>query len=259
VAALTEQQVKALVKGQINVHAGFGVDQPYDGIVIFKPVAGYIDVELELASDFILLHVRRRFMNGLWTELAVYPSPIAWQLLEEYLLEALQGNNTYTERVCVGNLNPAYNQHQQIQLGGCNDKVLVGDCTTAVRNGADRVMYYSSSRTHPLYDMIFKIGNIYYAVQVTIGKTHDAKQRQIDTIIHDLSNKFGFIQQEINGVGISDSLAVGFAVTRRECMCPRRWCQMMQRASRVKWLTCQVTSLSGSSRMETGVAESMVG
>jgi hypothetical protein len=222
VAALTEQQVKALVKGQINVHAGFGVDQPYDGIVIFKPVAGYIDVELELASDFILLHVRRRFMNGLWTELAVYPSPIAWQLLEEYLLEALQGNNTYTERVCVGNLNPAYNQHQQIQLGGCNDKVLVGDCTTAVRNGADRVMYYSSSRTHPLYDMIFKIGNIYYAVQVTIGKTHDAKQRQIDTIIHDLSNKFGFIQQEINGVGISDSLAVGFAVTRRECMCPRR-------------------------------------
>jgi hypothetical protein len=48
------------------------------------------------------------------------------------------------------------------------------------------------------------------------------------------------------------------SLTRRECMRPRRWCRMMRRASRVKWLTCQVTSLSGSSRMETGVAEATV-
>lgn len=34
--------------------------------------------------------------------------------------------------------------------------------------------------------MIFKIGNIYYAFQVTIGKTHEAKQQQIDTIVRDL-------------------------------------------------------------------------
>jgi hypothetical protein len=187
VAALTEQQVKDLVKGQINVHAGFGVDQPLDGIVVFKPVAGYIKVELELASDYILQQIRRRFMNGLWTELAVYTSPIAWQLLEDYLSEALQGNNTYTGRVCVGKSNPAYTQHQQIQLGVCNDKVLVGDCTIAVENGADHVLDFSSSRIHPLYDMIFKMGSIYYAFQVTFGKTHDAKQQQIDTIIHDLS------------------------------------------------------------------------
>jgi hypothetical protein len=44
-----------------------------------------------------------------------------------------------------------------------------------------------------------------------------------------------------------------------ECMCPRRWCQMIRRASRVKWLAYQVQSLSGSSRMETGVVGSTVG
>jgi hypothetical protein len=49
------------------------------------------------------------------------------------------------------------------------------------------------------------------------------------------------------------------SLTRRECMCPRHWCQMMRRASRVKWLTYQVTSLSGSSRIETSVAESSRG
>ena len=74
VAALTAQQVKGLFQGHINIHAGFGVDQPYGGIVAFKPVAGYIEVELELASSFILQQVRRCFMSGLWTELAVYPT-----------------------------------------------------------------------------------------------------------------------------------------------------------------------------------------
>lgn len=142
VTALKEQQVKDLVKGEVNFHSGFGVNQPYGGIVVFKPAAGYIDAELELASDYILLQVRRRFMNSLWNELAVYPSLIVWQLIEEYLLEALQGSNLYTGRVCIGKLHPAYNQHRQIHLGGCNKKVLVADCTKAVREGADHVLYF---------------------------------------------------------------------------------------------------------------------
>ncbi len=49
------------------------------------------------------------------------------------------------------------------------------------------------------------------------------------------------------------------SLTRRECMCPRRWCQMMRRASRVKWLTYQVSYLSGSWRMENSVTQSTVG
>ena len=103
------------------------------------------------------------------------------------MLETLLGDNTYASRKCVGKTHSAYNDHQQIQVGGCNEKALVGDCTTAVRNGEDRVLYYSSSRTHPLYDMIYKIGNIYYAFQVTLGKSHDAKQGQIDALISSLS------------------------------------------------------------------------
>ena len=187
VNALTEQQVKDLVQGHVNFHAGFGVDQPHGGIVIFKPVDRYFKVELELASDFVLQQVRRRFMSGLWNELVVYPTPISWQLLEEYLIEMLLEENTYTSRGCVGKTHPAYNHHQRIQVGGCNEKALAGDCTTAVRNGLDHVLYFSSSRTHPLYDMIYKTGNIYYAFQVTLGKSHDAKQRQIDALISSLS------------------------------------------------------------------------
>ena len=144
VNALTEQQVKYLVRGHVNFHVGFGADQPFGGIVVFKPVDGYFGVELELASDFVLQQIRRRFMNGfLWNELAVYPTPISRQLLEECLLETLLGdNNTYcaTSRKCVGKTHSAYNQHQQIRVGGCNEKALVGDCTKAARNGEDRVL-----------------------------------------------------------------------------------------------------------------------
>jgi len=47
-------------------------------------------------------------------------------------------------------------------------------------------VFFSSDRLHPLYDMIYKIGNIYYAFQITLGKSHDAKHGQIDSLVQQL-------------------------------------------------------------------------
>jgi hypothetical protein len=118
--------------------------------------------------------------------LATYPSPIAWHLLEDCLLCALQTTNQYTIRACVGKLDVAYTQFQAHALGQCTGKSRAADSTSALLNGPALTGFYSSDRFHPLYDMIYKVGNIYYAFQVTIGKSHDAKQRQINNLVQQL-------------------------------------------------------------------------
>ena len=55
-------------------------------------------------------------------------------------------------------------------------------CTAAVIGGPDLTVFYSSDKHHPLYDMIYKVGTIYHAFQVTEGKSHDATQRLINAL-----------------------------------------------------------------------------
>jgi hypothetical protein len=186
VEALTDVNLRNLVTGQLNRHSGFGAGQPGGGIVAFVPSDNYKDAELKLASSSILKWVRIRSMNSIWTELATYPSPISWQLLEDYMLHALQTTIQYTVRVGVGKTDIAYTQLQSHILGSCTDKTLAADCTASVLNGPDWTVFYSSDRLHPLYDMIYRVGSIYYAFQITIGKSHDAKQQQISTLVQRL-------------------------------------------------------------------------
>lgn len=40
--------------------------------------------------------------------------------------------------------------------------------------------------SHPLYDMIYRVESIFYAFQVTLGKSHDVKQQQIDALVQRL-------------------------------------------------------------------------
>lgn len=186
VDALTHPHLKGLVTGQLNRHSGFGADQPKGGVVDFVAIDDFSDVELRLASSSILHWARSRFMKSIWTEMATYPSPVIWQLLGDYVLCALQGDNQYTTRSCVGRTNAAYSNLTIRQLGGCIGKSLVADCTVAVIAGPDLTVFYSSDRFHKLYDMIYKNGNIYYAFQVAMGKSHDAKQHQIDALVAQL-------------------------------------------------------------------------
>jgi hypothetical protein len=127
-------------------------------------------------------------MNSIWTELApTYPSPISWQLLEDYMLYALQITFQYKVRVGVGKTDIAYTQLPNHTLGPCTDKMLAADCTASVLNGPDWTVFYSSAdRLHPLYDMIYRAGSIYYAFQITIGKSHDVKQQQISSLVQRL-------------------------------------------------------------------------
>ena len=186
VEALSDKNLRDLVTGQLNRHSGFGADQPGGGVVEFVACDNHTDVELKLASSSILKWVRIRFMDSIWIPMATYPSPISWQLLEDYMLYALQEAIQYTTRPCVSKTDATYNNLTAQRLGQCTGMSLAADCTSAVLNGAALTVFYSSDRSHPLYDMIYKVGNIYYAFQITLGGTHDAKQHQIDSLVQRL-------------------------------------------------------------------------
>ena len=156
VEALSEAQAKNLVSGRLDIHANFGADQPQGGIAIFNPTDDYEDVTICLASVSVQNLIRSHFMDAIWADLAIYPTPTAWQLLESYTSEAMMKTNEYTVRSCVGKSDALYAQTFQLELGGCASKSLQYDCSSAVKDGNDGVLFYSSSCTHPLYDMIFK-------------------------------------------------------------------------------------------------------
>lgn len=186
VDALKDENLRDLVTGQMNRHSGFGADQPGGGVVEFVPRDNFEDVELKLASSSILKWVRIRFMNSIWIPMATYPSLISWQLLEDYMLYALQNTNQYTTRPCVGKTDASYNNLVNHVLGQCTGMSLAADCTSAVLHGPGLNVFYSSDRFHPLYDMVYKAGNVYYAFQIILGNSHDAKQQQIDSLVQRL-------------------------------------------------------------------------
>lgn len=186
VESMQDSRLRDIVTGQINRHSGFGIDQPGGGVVAFQPSEDFHRVELKLASSSILEWIRARFMDFLWTSMALYPSPMSWQLLEDYVLHALQNNNQYCVRECVGKEDARYNQFQDLSLGGCTGTVLKSDCTDAVVGVPDLTVVFSSDKQHQLYDMIYKDGTIYHAFQITEGKSHKARQRQINSVAHRL-------------------------------------------------------------------------
>jgi hypothetical protein len=191
VESITDQKLREIVTGQVNRHSGFGVDQPGGGVVEFRPTDSFQNVELNLASSSVLEWVRIRFMDSIWTSMAIYPSPISWQLLEDYMLHALQNANPYSVRACVGKQDATYNQFHVLNLGQCTGMTLRADCTAAVIGGPDRTVFYSSDKCHPLYDMIYKVGTIYHALQVTEGKSHKAKRNQITSLVNRLQIGIG--------------------------------------------------------------------
>ena len=191
VESIPDSRLRDIVTGQINRHSGFGVDQPGGGVVEFQPSEDFHDVELKLASSSIVEWVRARFMDSLWSSMALYPSPMSWQLLEDYMLHALQNDNQYSVRTCVGKEDTTYNQFQDLRLRQCIGISLKSDCTAAVIGGPDLTVFYSSDKQHPLYDMIYKDGTIYHAFQVTEGKSREAKQRQINSVAQRLQIGIG--------------------------------------------------------------------
>jgi len=66
---------------------------------------------------------------------------------------------------------------------------LVDDIWTAVRDGSDGIIYYSLDKQYPLADCAFKKDGQYYAVQTTVGKSHDSKVAMIDDAVKVLQIK----------------------------------------------------------------------
>ena len=62
--------------------------------------------------------------------------------------------------------------NSSLTLGGCKAiKGTTGNLITAARQD-EHVLFYSFDPQYPLIDCIYRTGNIFYAFQTTVGKTH---------------------------------------------------------------------------------------
>lgn len=85
-------------------------------------------------------------------------------------------SDVYLLRDYVGKLDATYTTISILPLGGYSRMKPAADCTGAVLRGEPELtLVYSSDRFHPLNDMIHKHGSIFYAFQVTLCGSHDAK------------------------------------------------------------------------------------
>ena len=183
--------IKKLLAGRVNLHAGFGQDQPRGGIMLFQPKSNFTQVDVEAASFKVLELLRSAFIDTVWDDLATCSSTMAWQLFASFVSEALHGTHDYVTRPCVGKSDPSYSNEGTTTIGGVRSKCQVSDCTTAVRDGDDMVLYYSSNHLHPLYHMIFKRNNVYFALQVTMGKKHETTEAEIKRVVGALGIRSG--------------------------------------------------------------------
>lgn len=76
-------------------------------------------------------------------------------------------------------------------LGGCTDIQTTDDMVEACKTGREKVVYYSYNESEPLVDCMYKVGKCYYAVQVTIGDSHDCGK-----IIDDFFEKLDLKEDE---------------------------------------------------------------
>ena len=74
----------------------------------------------------------------------------------------------------------------------CTKKSCVVDIYGSVVNKAENTLFHSVSEQEPLIDFIYKSGKIYYAMQVTIGKSHDAAAVKIAIMMNKLEVAGGF-------------------------------------------------------------------
>ncbi|CAB9504656.1 expressed unknown protein [Seminavis robusta] len=145
---------------------------------------------LRVVSDLVQEKVATRHMADLWNEImAQEPASTRGHLFESYVRSPFaRESKKYRCRAAVGKSHRDYGVFFDLELGGCTatwirrTNNMIGDC----KNGDDRGIFYSFNESEPMMDFMYKRGNEYYAIQVTIGRTHDCDSGKLDRFLGEL-------------------------------------------------------------------------
>lgn len=165
---------------------------PSSGILSVAPSAdSYFDSIGRFVSDYVAERVAAQHFEDLWNEIWAAPTAADQGRLFEIFLRArfTKGLEEFTSRLCCGKSSQVRNTSFPLSLGGCTDgSWRVHDIEKSVKN-SEKTLFHSTSEEEPFINMIYRLGKTYFAIQATVGKTHDAARDKFLRLIKELSLK----------------------------------------------------------------------
>ena len=161
---------------------GYVSEHPFD-----KPSPAIISEEVKEQIWF-------KHLGTLWNHMLRTPNGTWAEAFEAFVRKLMcnpvgegEPGNSFNSRPAVGKKRSAGHVPVCMVLPQCIKICEEDDIIAAVRGGGDCVIYHSVNKQYPLIDFIFKASKVFYAVQATVGQTHDAKGKAIAELLTNLS------------------------------------------------------------------------
>jgi hypothetical protein len=169
-------------------------NQPQSSVMGYVSESPFVKPIPVIISEEVKEQIWFKHLGILWDQMLRTPNG-TWADAFEAFVRKLMCNpvgegkpgNRFNSRPAVGKKRPADHVPVCMYLPQCIKICEEDDIIAAVRGGGDCVIYHSVNKQYPLIDFIFKASKVFYAVQATVGKTHDAKGKAIAELLTNLS------------------------------------------------------------------------
>lgn len=189
IKALDAKQARGLALGNASALNTMQGDHPKSAVMAFESMHPFYTRRAIVISDVVSEKVWTTYISFLWSQFsdAQISGPIG-HAFEAYVRACMleKWSTPFSRRICVGKRDDRRTIVTSWTPHHCTNIQLSLDILADVRVGQERVAFHPVSEQHPLIDFIYKVGNVFYAVQVTIGSRHDAEIKKIKQLIRDL-------------------------------------------------------------------------
>lgn len=183
VRSLTTAAALSIARNEVDQLDTMDSTQPRSSIMGYIASDDFLTPTAVVVSDRVAELVWQKFIGDLWASFnRAEKSGAVGDAFEAYVRHLfLTEGNTFEMRDCIG--RGKVKTKQVWAQPTCTEIKLSLDIIRDVQSGEkDGVIYHSVSEREPLIDFIFRVANVYYAVQVTIGQSHTASQEGIDAL-----------------------------------------------------------------------------
>jgi energy-coupling factor transporter ATP-binding protein EcfA2 len=177
--------------------------QPKSSVMGYESEAPFDSPTPVMISAEVTEVIATKYTGRLWNAMISAACPASMRdMFEIYVRRLMLGDNlTFTSKTAKNKKvsaknkknkkNPAAAEPDILTLPRCSSMRLVCDPVEDVRTAPDNIVFHSVSPQYELIDFIFKTENVYYAVQVTVAKVHDAAEDKIKKLVSSLDLKEG--------------------------------------------------------------------
>jgi len=223
ITRLTVEQTRQIMRNTARLRTN-EPSSPSSGVLSVMPSPdSYFVSSGGFVSDYVAERVATDYYSDLWNDIWAAPTAADQGRLFEIFLRARLAKDSveeFTSRRCCGKSSQVRNTLFPLALGGCTEgSQRVHDIAKSVK-GSERILFHSTSEEEPFIDMIYRQGKTYYAIQATVGKTHDAARDKLLHLIKELSLKEDERLEVVYAV--PDSKFTDFVTTPVEPQAPSR-------------------------------------